>query len=63
MVRVVGKDKKYVKEASCRKCSSVLEYTESEVHSTKVYDYTGDCDILYYIFCPSCGNKVVVIRF
>ena len=62
MVRVVGKDKKYVKEASCSKCSSILEYTESEVLSTKVYDYAGDCDILYYIYCPSCGNKVAVKR-
>lgn len=57
MVRVVGKDKKYVKEASCSKCSSILEYTESEVYSSKVTTTRA-----IVIFSTTSTAPLVVIR-
>ena len=51
---------KVVKEVVCRNCGVTLEYVPNDIKKYKSYDYTGDCDINYYIDCPSCNNKVHV---
>ena len=59
MVQVVGKEESQVRESSCNKCASRLRYTLSEVQSYISSDYTGGRDTVYYVSCPSCGNKVI----
>lgn len=49
-----------VKEAICRNCGSVLQYTPNDVKESKSYDYTGGYDIVKNIVCPPCGKKVNV---
>lgn len=60
MVQIVGKDPAAVKRATCRSCSSILEYTLSEVQKYTAYDYGGGSDIVRYITCPCCSSKVNV---
>ncbi len=59
MVSIVGIDPGSVKRKTCRKCASILEYTESEEKSYISYDYGGGSDRYYYIKCPKCSNKVI----
>ena len=60
MVQIVGKDPTVIKRVTCRKCSSILEYTLNEVQQFKSYDYGGGCDIVRYVPCPCCSHKVSV---
>lgn len=60
MVRVVGRDERYVRKATCHHCASILEYTNSETKEKTVSDYGGGRDIVNYITCPSCGNEITV---
>lgn len=49
-----------VKEVICRNCGATLNYVPKDVLESKVSDYTGDYDIVKFINCPPCGNKVYV---
>lgn len=60
MVQIVGKDPTAIKRVTCRKCSSILEYTLSEVQEYTSYDYGGGSDIVRYVSCPCCSQKVGV---
>ena len=63
MVQIVGQDKQLVKRATCRNCTSMLEYTQSEVESRIHRDYGGGSDVIAFIRCPSCGKQVHVSRY
>jgi RNase P subunit RPR2 len=59
MVKVVGIDSRFVKRVTCRKCSSVLEYTENEVRNLhRGMDYGGGPDGADGFNCPNCGQEV-----
>lgn len=49
-----------VKEAICRNCGAVLQYTPVDVKEDYWSDYTGGKDYYKYITCPPCGHKVTV---
>lgn len=63
MVTIVGKSPEHVKECTCRNCSTRLQYTKSEVQYYDDKDWTGSSDRVYFIRCPSCGNKVTVKNY
>lgn len=60
MVKVVGVAPEAVKQAVCRSCASILEYTKSEVKEYYGKDYSGGPDGREWIVCPSCGHDVVL---
>ncbi len=60
MVTIVGKDLQYQKKVTCPDCSSILEYTQSEVERGRTTDYTGTSEYYYFISCPCCGGEVTV---
>lgn len=60
MVKIVGVDPGAIKRVTCKKCASILEYTQSEVQSYIYYDYGGGSDTYYSIECPKCTNNVNV---
>ncbi len=51
------------KRTVCNHCGATLLYVPADVKSYKSYDYGGGCDIVYYIDCPQCTNKVTVRRY
>lgn len=57
MVQVVSMKPK---EATCRKCDSILSYTAQDVREEVHTDYTGGRDTYRVITCPVCANKVTV---
>jgi RNase P subunit RPR2 len=57
MVQIVGKDPGVVKRVTCRKCASILEYTEMEVTEEYIREYGGGGDTYRRIRCPCCNNK------
>lgn len=64
MVKVIGRDDRHVKEISCDKCASRLQYTESEVRNLwSGTDYGGGPDGADGFDCPNCGNQVHVRRW
>lgn len=63
MVTIVGKDNSAVKEITCQKCATRLQYTLSEERKDYSTDYTGSKDTYSYILCPSCGNQVVTKNY
>ena len=60
MIEIIGKDPKHMKQCSCRKCSSILKYTEDEVKYRAVSDYGGGSEEEKTIKCPVCGNRIHV---
>lgn len=60
MVKVIGKDPKYIKTLSCKNCASVLEYTEAELEEYSGTDYSGYGYTNYYLRCPNCGHDILV---
>ena len=60
MIEIIGKDPKHMKQCSCRKCSSILKYTEDEVRRQIVHDYGGGREVEKTIICPACGYKINV---
>jgi RNase P subunit RPR2 len=60
MVSIVGKDPGAVKRVTCRNCSSILEYVQSEVQSYIHHDYGGGADTVYHISCPCCAKQLNV---
>lgn len=64
MLKVVGIDEKHVKRITCRKCASIIEYTESEVRNLwSGKDYSGGADGADGFTCPKCGNDVHTRRW
>lgn len=57
---IVGKSDEFVKRVTCRNCSSVLEYVQSEVQKDYSTDYLGGKDYYNFITCPCCTKHVVV---
>ena len=62
-MKIIGKDNKINKRATCGECSSIIEYVPIEMKSYVHHDYGGGSDTIYYIDCPQCGNKVTVKRY
>lgn len=60
MVKIVGRDERAVKRITCRKCASILEYTENEVKSRHGVDYSGGADGTEWVDCPSCGGQAII---
>ena len=59
MVSVVGKDNSLVRRATCRNCSSVLEYLPIDVQKQNGCDYDGSRYTQEYVMCPCCSVEVV----
>lgn len=57
MVKVIGKDPEAVHKVTCKKCSSILEYTLSEVTYSSYRDISGVSDEYNYIICPICNPQ------
>ena len=49
-----------VKQAICRNCGAMLEYTPNDVREDYSSDYTGGRDYYRYIPCPQCNKQVHV---
>ena len=62
MVTVVSKvpHQSVVKETVCRNCGSTLQYVPRDIKERTVSDYTGDREIVRYIDCPECNERVTV---
>lgn len=62
MVTVVSRTphQSVVKETICRNCGSTLQYVPRDIKERTVSDYTGDREIVRYIECPECTDKVTV---
>lgn len=62
MVTVVNKGphQSVVKETICRNCGSTLQYVPRDIKERTVSDYTGDREIVRYIDCPECNDRVTV---
>lgn len=58
MVKIVGRDERAVKRVTCKKCASILEYTESEVQDRR-YSSMGEVGTVYFIQCPN-GHEAVI---
>ena len=60
MAVVIGKDRNLIRQCTCYKCASVIEYELREVNTKYISDYLGDKDMIEYIICPGCGTDVTV---
>ena len=62
MVTVINKGphQSVVKEAICRNCGSTLQYVPRDIKERVETDYGGDRDIVKYIECPECNDRVTV---
>ena len=58
MATVIGYDQSVKLRCTCRSCSAIVEYVPNEVKSYVHRDYGGGADMIYYIFCPGCGEKI-----
>ena len=58
MATVVGIDTQNVKRTSCRKCASIIEYTESETRQVTSRDISGVSDTSHILTCPKCGHDI-----
>lgn len=58
MPKIVGRDDSAVKRVTCRKCASILEYTESEVQDRR-YSAMGDVGTVYFVQCPN-GHEAII---
>lgn len=64
MATVVGTDTRQVHRATCRKCASIVEYTEGEVRTLwSGKDYGGGPDGAKGFTCPKCGDDVITERW
>lgn len=61
MAVVIGKDRSLIRQCSCRKCASIIEYELREVNTKFEVDYLGDKEVVYYIICPGCGADVTAL--
>jgi len=60
MAKVVAKVAKYVKKITCKACSSVIEYTTSELSKRNYIDSQDYPASEYSLKCPGCQNKIIV---
>lgn len=60
MATVVGLDTQAVKRCTCRKCASIIEYTDSELREASGSDMSGTGYTRYSLTCPKCGNSITV---
>lgn len=62
MVRIIEEkpDPSVVKQVICRNCGVKLEYIPLDVKNYTTCDYGGGYDIVHYVSCPKCENKVTV---
>lgn len=60
MVKIIGEAPEAVKQATCKHCAAILEYTQSEVKRYNGRDYSGGPDGKEWITCPRCVNKVIL---
>lgn len=60
MVKVIGESPKALKQATCKNCAAILEYTQHEVKEYHGHDYSGGSDGMEWIDCPRCNEKVVL---
>ena len=62
-VKVIGKSEQFLYKIVCINCSSILEYTKSDIESYNTnYDYLGDFDTYNEVKCPNCSKMVKVNR-
>lgn len=59
-IKIIGTDDQHVKQVSCRKCASRLEYTLSDTTTYTSYDYGGGSDTYRSLRCPKCGYDINV---
>jgi RNase P subunit RPR2 len=59
MPKVVGHDKTKKKRVTCRGCTAVVEYTESEVKQ-RSYSVMGDSSGHSFIKCPECKKEITI---
>lgn len=60
MPRLIKIDKQQEKQITHKECGAVIGYFPNEIQSYTHYDYGGGSDLIYYIICPNCGQKVFV---
>lgn len=59
-ISIVGKAESLLKEATCKRCLSVLKYAPIDVQYSTHTDYAGGRDKVTFITCPCCAEKVYV---
>lgn len=62
MARIIGQEPKHLRECSCRKCASKVEYSLNEVQSYSYKDISQCTETIYWIHCPGCGNKIEGVK-
>lgn len=60
MPEIIGYDKSIEKTVTCKNCSAVIKYVSKDEMTYKKFDYLGDFDIIHYIECPNCEDKITV---
>lgn len=62
MVTVVNKQPhaSVVKETICRNCGVTLQYVPRDIKERIETDYGGGRDLIKYIECPECNDRVTV---
>lgn len=60
MATIVGKDDTVKKRATCRKCSSIVEYLPIEVKKYSGRDISGGPDGKEWIDCPCCQEEIII---
>lgn len=60
MIKIIGESQDVLKQAVCRGCAAILEYTKSEVKERHGKDYSGGADGQEWIDCPRCHSQVVL---
>lgn len=64
MATVIGVDQARVKQTTCAKCASRIEYTPGEVRTLwSGTDYGGGPDGAKGFPCPKCGQDVITERW
>lgn len=60
MPRLIEIDKSQEKIVTHKDCGAKIGYFQSEVKNFVHHDYGGGSDLVYFIICPNCGEKVYV---
>ena len=60
MAKVIKIDKTKAKRVTHTDCGAVVEYFQKEVQSFVHHDYGGGSDMVYYITCPNCGERITL---
>ncbi len=60
MIEVIGKDASVQRQVTCRECSSILRYVNTDTNVREYRDYTGDLDRVRELKCPVCSNVISV---